>query len=245
MDDRPLIEACQAIPACESGEGVAMDLTLCRGAGVVLLGTDRGRLRCYLRMLAGLEQPLSGRVSVAVEKGQAGESLDFVDAAIPLLSILSGRENVRLPALYHGVGNSEAVEERVDWLLGLIDSGGDHDILPGYMSTLQQRHLALARGLILKPEVLIAVDPFSGLSRDERYQIIDFLQRQRDQGVAVVVSTDLPELAHRFASAIVFVAEGCCRYFSDWAALLASREPDVQAYMAYQRHCGELFLDMR
>lgn len=236
-----LLETSAAVP--DGDEPLApLDLSLSAGETLFLLGPDRQQLLYYLRMLAGVDAPLAGGVERRFEESFAGERLAFVDCAIPLLSILSGRDNLRLPMHYHGQRERAVVDARVDALLGAIDYPADHDALPAYMPLLQQRHLLLARALMVRPELLLVADPFTGLSADERLMIVEFLKQQNGQGVTLVVSTDQAELAYRYSDAIVFVGGGHCYCFHDWQAMVECQAPDVVAYVSHQLQCAKLFM---
>ncbi len=122
---------------------------------------------------------------------------------IPHQTILS---NVELALTLSGVGRSERRERALAALerVGLADHVSKR---PGQLSGGQMQRVAIARALINDPEILLADEPTGALDSTTSVQVMDLLKEvARDR--LVIMVTHNPELAHRYATRIVELADG-------------------------------------
>jgi iron(III) transport system ATP-binding protein len=199
------------------GATLAVDdvsLTVAPGETVCLLGHSGCGKTTLLRMVAGLERPSAGQVSldgrevagpsVFVPPEQRGVGLMFQDYALfPHLTIL---ENVtfglaRLPAA-KARANAEAALARV----GLARYAGDY---PHMLSGGEQQRVALARALAPQPGILLMDEPFSNLDQRMRERIREeTMGLLREKGATVLVVTHDPVEAMMIADRIALMRSG-------------------------------------
>jgi putative ABC transport system ATP-binding protein len=149
--------------------------------------------------MAGLVKPAGGSVSVA---GSALRNRDHAVAErivlVPqdngLAPILTAAENVQVALVANGVKPPEArrrTAESLEWL-GLAEQS---DQLVEELSGGQQQRTAVARGLALRGNTLLADEVTSELDAQNRQRVIDLLRAEAERGAAVVFATHDPEAA--------------------------------------------------
>lgn len=224
-----------------------LDLSIGRGECLALTGPEGGRIGTMMRVLAGLEPPVSGTIRLLGRTPDAWpwqtlrRQAGFASPMAPLLSVVDGLRNVMLPALYHQLAPEETVLMRARELIGETGFDGDPERLPAYMHELQRRFLAIARALILSPSLLFVDAPIRGLGTAAAERMRDYLLGPVRQRVpALILCADDMLLAHR-ADRVVFVGETQQHTFHDWPALLASNDPEIQHYLALGRRVHEVF----
>ena len=198
-----------------AGRRVVDGISLRIAAGEIfcLLGPSGCGKSTTLRMLAGVETPDEGtitvdgrlvegpRVSVPPERRSVG--LMFQDFA--LFPHLSVAENVAF-----GLGGSRAEQRaRVGELLERVHLSRHIDSFPHELSGGEQQRVALARALAPRPSVMLMDEPFSGLDNRLRDGIRDeTLGLLKEEGTAVLMVTHEPEEAMRMADQIALMRAG-------------------------------------
>jgi putative ABC transport system ATP-binding protein len=192
-----------------------LDLTAEAGELVVLLGPSGSGKTTLLSCLGGILRPTSGRIVVdeveVTGLGNAGleryrrSTVGFVFQAFNLVPSLSARENVAVPLLLAGVGHRDALA-RADGLLARVGLGDRAGHRPAQLSLGQQQRVAVARGLIGDPRLLLADEPTANLDYISAEAVIDLLRGLRDDGRVIVVSTHDARLVP-IADRVVHMAE--------------------------------------
>ncbi|WP_435103025.1 ABC transporter ATP-binding protein [Arhodomonas sp. AD133] len=193
-----------------------VDLSIPYGDAVAVLGASGSGKSTLLGLLAGLDQPSSGRVLL---DGHDLSSLDederavlragrvgFVFQAFHLLPGMTALENVMLPGELAGdadvAGRARAALERV----GLGEREAHY---PAQLSGGEQQRVALARAFVGRPHVLFADEPTGNLDRHTGERIIDALfELNREAGTTLVLVTHDPDLAARCRRIIHVTGEG-------------------------------------
>ena len=98
-------------------------------------------MNAYMEMLAGIYQPYTGAINYAedlLNKSHNNNCLPikYIYHNSTLLSILSGIDNIKVPALYHHLGSAEEINRVVDSLLAELDYGFNHKQLPAFMEVV-------------------------------------------------------------------------------------------------------------
>ena len=136
-----------------------------------LLGPSGCGKTTLLRLLMGIEQPSSGRLSIDPEL--AGH-MSYVFQEPRLVPWRTSLENVRLPLELSGAVLNGANEE-IETLLTLLGLSERVSNFPRELSGGMQMRVALARALITKPKVLLLDEPFAALDERTRFRLQDLL----------------------------------------------------------------------
>ena len=167
-----------------------------------LVGPDGAGKSTALKILAGIMEPTSGRVSVLNSRpSQARRYIGYVAQGGALYPELSVDENLRYEAGMHGVKDADFEKLRETYLksMGLLQFS---DRLAGQLSGGMKQKLALCCALVTQPKVILLDEPTTGLdpiSRRELWQALAVLGRE---GVTAIVATpflDEAERCHRVA----------------------------------------------
>lgn len=149
-----------------------LDATFARGRVSVILGGSGSGKSTLLRLIAGLVRPDSGRVEVAGEDVTrlSDEDLFRVRTKLgmlfqggALLDSLTVFDNLALPLREHATLPEPEIARHVHQQLAAVGLSDVDDLLPGQLSGGMLRRVALARAMILEPEILLCDEPFSGL----------------------------------------------------------------------------------
>jgi putative ABC transport system ATP-binding protein len=174
-----------------------------RGQFVAIVGPSGSGKSTLLGLIAGLEAPSSGSVTIDGEELSAMSErvrarlrrrrLGLVFQSDNLQPFLTALENVGLQLALGGAagGHERCMELLVE--LGL----GDHaDKLPDQLSGGQRQRVSVARALVHRPSVILADEPTGSLDADNAAAIVDLLRgAQRDAGTTLVVVTHDPGVA--------------------------------------------------
>jgi putative ABC transport system ATP-binding protein len=199
--------------AVDALRGVSIDVQA--GELVAVMGPSGSGKSTLMHILAGLDKPTSGSVSVAgTEITNLADSkltrlrrahIGFVFQFFNLLPMLSAEDNVVLPLSIAG--------EKPDakWLDDLLEQTGLSDRRhhrPSELSGGQQQRVALARALVTRPTILFADEPTGNLDSKTGGEILELLRRSVDAyGQTTVMVTHEPRAA-AIADRVLFLADG-------------------------------------
>jgi len=193
------------------GRAVALDaleLMVEPGEGVALLGPNGAGKSTLLRLIAGLARPSAGHLAVdgtPAHQREARARVGYIGHATLLYGELTARENLVFAGKLHGVPDPGA---RADELLAeeeLALVAGDR--VQSLSRGMSQR-LAIARGLIHDPPLVLLDEPFSGLDRAAARRLTDRLQRLRAGGRTVVLVTHELSRAAELSTASLVLSRG-------------------------------------
>jgi len=176
-------------------EDVSFDVRA--GEALVVRGANGSGKTTLLRILAGLLRPTTGTVLRAGGLGYLAHHSMLYDA-------LTARENLRFVARLHGLapaGTSDSLIER----LGL--DGRADDPVSTYSRGMIQR-LALARALLIDPQVLLLDEPLSHLDEPGSRVVLEILGEQRRRGRALVVVSHQRAELETLGAASIALANG-------------------------------------
>jgi sulfate/thiosulfate transport system ATP-binding protein len=177
-----------------------------------LLGPSGSGKSTLLRIVAGLESPDLGTVSIdGVEVTSARpqeRGVGFVFQHYAAFAHMSVRENVAFGLRIRKRPRAE-VRTRVDELLALVGLTKWGDRRPDQLSGGQRQRMALARALAVQPRVLLLDEPFGALDANVRAKLRRWLRRLHDeQGVTTVLVTHDQEEAMEVADTIAVMNTG-------------------------------------
>jgi putative ABC transport system ATP-binding protein len=199
--------------AVDALRGVSVDIA--PGKATAVMGPSGSGKSTLMHILAGLDKPTSGEVSVA---GTPITRLDdnaltrlrrqhigFVFQFFNLLPMLDAKENILLPLTIAGE------KPEPGWFDQLVSDVGLKDRLthrPSELSGGQQQRVAIARALVSRPSVLFADEPTGNLDTATSGEILDLLRRSVDgYGQTIVMVTHEPRAAST-AHRVLFLADG-------------------------------------
>ena len=177
------------------------------GKLVTLLGPSGCGKTTTLRMIAGLEMASSGKIFIGdrdVTKLPATDrDVSMVFQSYALFPHMTVLENVRYGLTFSGFGKEEARTRAMNGL-ELVGLKGFDSRLPSELSGGQQQRVAVARALVLEPQVLLFDEPLSNLDAKLRRQVREDIRAiQQDLGLTVVYVTHDQEEALAVSDEIV------------------------------------------
>jgi iron(III) transport system ATP-binding protein len=184
-----------------------VSLTVQPGQLVTLLGPSGCGKTTTLRMIAGLESATSGRILIGgkdvTELPATDRDVSMVFQSYALFPHMTVRENVEFGLRYSGFKSAEITERAAAGLelVGLADYG---QRLPSQLSGGQQQRVAVARALVLEPQVLLLDEPLSNLDARLRRHVRDEIREiQTRLGLTVVYVTHDQEEALAVSDRII------------------------------------------
>jgi len=175
-----------------------VDLSVQRGEFAALMGPSGCGKSTLLNLVAGLDIPDEGEISVAGEAvtGRSEDELarmrrrhiGLVFQFFNLLESMTVLENVALPAVIAGRRRKMA-ETRAADLLDLLGIGDKAGAVPGVLSGGQRQRLAIARALANEPTLLLADEPTGALDSEGGEEVIELLGRLHRSGQTIVLVT--------------------------------------------------------
>jgi NitT/TauT family transport system ATP-binding protein len=194
----------------------ALDLTLTAGHTTALVGPSGCGKSTLLRMIAGLETPSVGAVSIAGAPPaetlkQAGLSVAFQDPS--LLPWRSVRGNI---ALALKLARQPVNTDAIDQLIRLVGLDGFADTRPAALSGGMRQRAAIARALATKPGLLLLDEPFGAVDELTRQQLAQDLPRIWEaQGTTTVLVTHSVSEAVLLSDRVIVLSPRPARIVAD------------------------------
>ena len=179
-----------------------IDLTIAKGEKIFLCGPSGAGKTTLMYILAGLEKPDAGDVSLdgvnmyaLSRKKQAeirNQRMSYIFQNYYLMPELTALENVMVPAMIGGQDLSEGAMRSLE-RVGLKDR---MDHLPAELSGGEQQRVAIARALVNSPEIIFADEPTGNLDSKNGAQVMEMLLTlANEDGATLVVVTHDESLA--------------------------------------------------
>jgi len=187
-----------------------VDLVLRSGTLTALLGPNGSGKSTLLRLIAGLDRPTSGEITVAdavAGSREAARAIGVVFQSPSLDPRLTVRENLRAHAVLHAVGRVDC-DAAIATRLEEATLAEHADRLVRTLSGGLARRVDLVRALLPRPRVLLLDEPTVGLDPAARGAFLDLVvQASRRDGVTVLLTTHLVDEAER-ADRVVLMHRG-------------------------------------
>ncbi len=191
-----------------------VDLTVRYGETVAITGPSGCGKSTLLHLLAAIDSPTSGSVSVAGHdlahvrdpSGYRRREVGLVFQFHNLLPQLSALGNVELP-MFGTHRSARQRKARASELLAQVDLGDCERRLPTELSGGERQRVAIARALANDPKILLADEPTGSLDSASTARFLELLERLGDGGVTIVMVTHAPDVAAH-ADRIVEMRDG-------------------------------------
>jgi putative ABC transport system ATP-binding protein len=215
----PLIELHEVTRRYDEGPPALREVTLriAPGEAVAILGPSGSGKSTTLNLVAGLDRPSAGTVTVdGVRVDQLGEAasaryrrarIGLVFQFFNLLDDLTVADNVMLPAQLAGMGRGAAQRRAAD-LLGRLGVDRHAAAYPGRLSGGERQRVAVARALMNRPALLLADEPTGALDTASGEEVMRLLTELHADGQTIVLVTHDLELARRCATRTVHLLDG-------------------------------------
>jgi putative ABC transport system ATP-binding protein len=196
-------------------DGITLEIAA--GEAVAVMGPSGSGKSTLLNLIAGLDRPTNGTISVAgrridrlSETGMARcrrRQVGMIFQFFNLLDDLTVADNVQLPAQLAGMRRSQG-RARARELLAALHIERHWDAYPGGLSGGERQRVAIARALVNRPAVLLADEPTGALDTATGEEIGRLLLELNRSGQTLVMVTHNPELAARYTQRVVYLLDG-------------------------------------
>jgi len=189
-----------------------MDFEIRRGEFLAIMGSSGCGKTTTLRMLAGLDVPTEGVIRLAGKPINDlptwSRDTPMVWQSLALFPFLNVRENVEFALKMRGVGKAERRRRAENWLDRMqIAEFSERDI--SQLSGGQRQRVALARSLVVEPEILLLDEPLSALDAALKVRMQSVLKTlQRETGITFVYVTHSQSEAFSMADRVVIMSRG-------------------------------------
>jgi len=202
-----------------------VSLQVAQGEAVAVMGPSGSGKSTLLNLVAGLDRPSAGTVTVAGQRVDAlsetrlaryrRRQVGMIFQFFNLLEDLTVADNVLLPAQLAGTPRRQA-RARCAELLDRLEIGKYQDTYPGRLSGGERQRVAIARALVNDPAVLLADEPTGAVDTKTGEEIGQLLLELNAAGQTLVLVTHSPDLAARYAKRTIELIDG--RITSDTAS---------------------------
>lgn len=219
----PLVEAESLTKDYQMGKTTiqavrGVSLSIRRGAFTVISGPSGSGKSTLLHLLGCLDKPTSGTLRIANQTVSTltdqqlsafrAQRLGFIFQSFNLIPVLSAWENVEYPMRINRVARSESKQRALE-MLDSVGLGNHSRHRPTELSGGQCQRIAIARALVMKPDLVLADEPTANLDSATGERIMELMHEMKfKQGAAFVISTHDPMVAAQAEQRII-MHDGC------------------------------------
>ncbi len=194
-----------------------LSLKVNEGEFLALMGPSGSGKTTLLNIIAGIDRPTDGHVSVAgTDIGNLSESalakwrssnVGFVFQFYNLIPVLTAFENVELPLLLTKLSKSER-KKHVETALSIVGLADRIYHYPKQLSGGQEQRVAIARAIVTDPLLLVADEPTGDLDKNSADEILTLMERlNKEFNKTILMVTHDPHAAER-ASRLLHLEKG-------------------------------------
>jgi|SRR5690625_245565 len=218
------------------------NLQLYEGENLVIMGKSGSGKSVMVKCIVGLIQPDSGSITIRdqsiINMGQ--KELDLLRTEIgylfqgsALYDSMTVRENLEFPLRRHRhkIKNDKSTDELVMEALTNVGLAEAVDFMPAELSGGMQRRVALARALILRPQIMMYDEPTTGLDPITANEIIQLMRRiQKEYKTSSLIITHDVDCARVISNRIILLVDGINYAEGTFEQLSNSNDPQVRAF---------------
>jgi phospholipid/cholesterol/gamma-HCH transport system ATP-binding protein len=220
---------------------IDFNLEVEKGESVVVLGKSGSGKSVLIKCIIGLLKPDKGSIEMLGENiaDLNHEALDKVRAKVGFLfqsnalyDSMTVRENLEFPLRRHWI---EVSQNEIDAMVqeALEDVGLEHtiDMMPAALSGGMRKRIALARTLILKPDIILYDEPTTGLDPMTGKEIIDLMMKIKNKynTTSLIISHDM-NCVKQASDRVVILLEGRCYASGTYAQLKQNTDLKVKQF---------------
>ncbi|HLC14687.1 MAG TPA: ATP-binding cassette domain-containing protein [Thermodesulfovibrionia bacterium] len=195
-----------------------INLTIRKGESLVVIGKSGGGKSVFMKHIIGLLKPDSGSIHIENQEITAlkGRKLDFVRKKCAylfqsgaLFDSMTVIENVMFPLAERTSYNQNTIREKSVNILCQVGLEGVYHKYPAELSGGMQKRVALARALVLEPDILLFDEPTTGLDPLIMSSILDLINEthERFKYTAIIISHEVPTI-FKVANRVAMIHEG-------------------------------------
>ncbi len=195
-----------------------IDFSLQQGQFVAIMGPSGSGKSTLMHLLGGLDIATGGEILLA---GQPltrmtddqitiirRRHIGFIFQSYNLIPTLTAAENVALPLLMDGRDTAQYAA-RIDELLALVGLADRKNHKPHQLSGGQQQRTAIARALVMEPQLVLADEPTGNLDSAAGLGILQLLRHACDDKGQTIIMVTHDRQAAAFAERVIFLKDGC------------------------------------
>ncbi len=217
------------------------DLTLNKGESVVVLGKSGSGKSVLIKCIIGLLKPDNGSIVMFGNDMQdiSPAALDRIRAKVGFLfqsnalyDSMTVRENLEFPLRRHWIEvSAEEVNTMVTDALEDVGLSQCIDMMPAELSGGMRKRIALARTLILKPDIILYDEPTTGLDPITGKEIIELMSsiQQKYNTTSLIISHDM-NCVKMASNRVIILLEGRCYANDIYENLQLSADPKVKQF---------------
>jgi phospholipid/cholesterol/gamma-HCH transport system ATP-binding protein len=217
------------------------NLTVHQDENVVVLGKSGAGKSVLIKCIIGLLKPDSGKILVfgdnvpelsPDELDKVRTKIGFLFQANALYDSMTVRENLEFPLRRHWIDLSEKdVNQMVSDALDNVGLKNTVDMMPAELSGGMLKRVALARTLILKPEVILYDEPTTGLDPVTSREIDSLILKlqKKYHTSSIVISHDM-NCVKNIADRVILLLDGVCYAYGTYEELEQSRDEKIRQF---------------
>lgn len=218
-----------------------LDLELRKGENLVVLGRSGSGKSVLIKCIIGLLTPDEGSINVLGSDvlSMNHEDLDkmririgFLFQSNALYDSMTVRENLEFPMRRHSIDlTEEEAGQRVQEVLANVGLLHTIDMMPSELSGGMQKRIALARTMILKPDIILYDEPTSGLDPVTGREITTLIMdiKQKYQTSAIVISHDM-NCVKAVSDRVILLLNGKCYSEGTYENFKASEDDNIKKF---------------
>lgn len=219
------------------------DFDLMKGENVVVLGKSGSGKSVLIKLIIGLMSPDKGSIDVlgnqvpelnTTQLDEMRVKVGFLFQSNALYDSMTVRENLEFPLRRHWIKKNTSKEEVNNLVMeALTNVGLPHtvDMMPSELSGGMRKRIALARTLILKPEIILYDEPTTGLDpitgKEISHLMVDIQKKYNTS--SIIISHDI-NCVKIVANRIVMLIDGKCYATGTFNELENSKDPRVKQF---------------